>query len=240
MDASPSWSPNGEQIVYHRQEYEFDEHHEILVATDTLRVINSDGTGDRVIYTCPFECERPSWSPDGTQIAFAASTGQSTYDLSTEPTSRIYLIKPDGTEMTRLTKEAKHATEPKWSPDGRQIVFRSWVEDQIWVVNVQTSHEVKLETNNLKYLKSPNWTPDRAGIIFSAEQPDRTGSTLRDVYFLDLSSSQVKPFFRHSFDLLNASYIGSPDVSPDGKTLILVLYPTIYSIDLTMVQNNWR
>ena len=139
MDASPSWSPDSKQIVYHRQEYEFDEHHAISVTTDTLRIMNSDGTGDRVIYVCPFECGSPAWSPDGTQIAFAGWTGLDTFDLATEPAIHIYLIRPDGTEVKQLTSVAKHAAAPRWSPTGRQIVYRNMWENQIWVIEVSTS-----------------------------------------------------------------------------------------------------
>ena len=241
MDASPSWSPDGRQIVYHRQAYEFDQHHTISVTTDTLQVINSDGTDNRTIYVCPFECESLSWSPDGTQIAFAGWTGPDTFDLATEPAMHIYLMQPDGTNMMRLTKTVKHATAPRWSPDGRQIVFRNWVENQIWVVDVSTGHETLLETGDLQYLRSPGWTPDRKGIVFSAEQtaaPDHLRG--ESLYLLDLTSSEVKPFFKRETKLLPYADIFGSDLSSDGKTLILGLYFAMYSVDLSVAENNWH
>lgn len=241
MDANPAWSPDGKQIVYHRQDYEFDQHHAISATTDTLRIINSDGTGDRVVYVCPFECESPSWSPDGVHIAFAGWTGLDTFDLATEPAMYIYLIRPDGTKMMRLTNVAKHATAPHWSPDGQQIVFRNWVENQIWVIDVSTDHETSLETNKLPYLSSSSWTPDLKGIIFSAEQPDRPDHLHREsLYFLDLANSDVKPFFKKETDFLTYAEIRGLELSPDGKTLILGIYPAIYSVDLTVAENNWH
>ncbi len=241
MDASPSWSPDGKQIVYHRQAYEFDQHHAISVTTDTLQIMNSDGTGDRTIYVCPFECESPSWSPDGTQIAFAGWTGPDTYDLATEPAMHIYLIRPDGTNLMRLTQEAKHATVPRWSPDGQRIVFRNWVENQIWVVDVSTGHETLLETNGLLHLRSPDWTPDQKAIVFSAEQPDRPDHIHREsLYLRDLSRSEMEPFLKQETDFLTYAYIRGPRISLDGKILILELYPAIYRVDLSVAENNWR
>ncbi|MCA9953672.1 MAG: PD40 domain-containing protein [Anaerolineales bacterium] len=40
----------------------------------------------------------------------------------------LYLVQPDGTGLTRLTDNDRVDTSPSWSPDGRQIVFRSRVD----------------------------------------------------------------------------------------------------------------
>ena len=76
---------------------------------------------------------RPSWSPDGKWIAFSS-------DRNTEAdrhvkidhakgrwehllAASLYLIKIDGTGLRRLTPAGKFAGSPKWSPDGKRIVF---------------------------------------------------------------------------------------------------------------------
>lgn len=40
----------------------------------------------------------------------------------------LYLVQPDGTGLTRLTSNDRVDTSPSWSPDGRQIAFRSRLE----------------------------------------------------------------------------------------------------------------
>ena len=40
----------------------------------------------------------------------------------------LYLVQPDGTGLTRLTDNDRVDTSPSWSPDGRQITFRSRVD----------------------------------------------------------------------------------------------------------------
>lgn len=37
----------------------------------------------------------------------------------------LYLVQPDGTGLRRLTENDRVDTSPSWSPDGRQIAFRS-------------------------------------------------------------------------------------------------------------------
>jgi Tol biopolymer transport system component len=48
----------------------------------------------------------PAWSPDGTQLAFV-----STRDGNEE----IYVMKADGTSVTRLTDDPADDGEPAWS-----------------------------------------------------------------------------------------------------------------------------
>lgn len=57
-----------------------------------------------------------SWSPDGTQIAFASNrTGE----------FQIYRMNVDGTGLRQLTHGAGSNRWPKWSPDGRYLLFMS-------------------------------------------------------------------------------------------------------------------
>jgi TolB protein len=72
----------------------------------------------------------PSWSPDGAWLAFAGHDGYAT---------EIFVVRPDGTAVTRLTSDGQLARSPAWSPDGKQLAFLTnrtgWFE--VWVVDVQ-------------------------------------------------------------------------------------------------------
>lgn len=73
---------------------------------------------------------RPSWSPDGQWIAFSSDRNfdfkphvypnpgwEHPQELS------IYVIHPDGSGLRRLTPAGASDGSPKWSPDGKRIVF---------------------------------------------------------------------------------------------------------------------
>ncbi|MBI3961561.1 MAG: PD40 domain-containing protein, partial [Deinococcus sp.] len=52
---------------------------------------------------------RPTWSPDGTRLAFSASAdGQ----------SDLYVVNTDGTDLVQLTNDPFEDRGPAWSPDG--------------------------------------------------------------------------------------------------------------------------
>src|SRR3989442_12739243 len=69
----------------------------------------------------------PSWSPDGTQIAFAGSPG------ATRPCAPrrfdygcprdLYVVNADGSGLRRITNDHSVDSAPSWSPNGRELAF---------------------------------------------------------------------------------------------------------------------
>jgi hypothetical protein len=105
---NPTFSPDGTKIVY------FDMHETQGYA---LRVMNADGTGDRVLLDgqavdCyyPSWATRPAWSPDGTQIAFSCH----------EHEHGIRVVGADGSGLRTVIP---NGWNPYWSPDGSRIAF---------------------------------------------------------------------------------------------------------------------
>ena len=54
----------------------------------------------------------PSWSPDGSKIAFASNRSKSQ--------NEIYVMNANGTSQARITNDPKDDRAPSWSPDGVQ------------------------------------------------------------------------------------------------------------------------
>lgn len=74
----------------------------------------------------------PSWSPDGTRIAFTRH-------------SEIWVMNADGTNQIKLLDSGQC---PRWSPDGTKIAFVSKTFD-VWIMNTDGSNQTKLTSGSL-------------------------------------------------------------------------------------------
>ena len=103
----------------------------------------------------------PSWSPDGTKIAFESGIDDVVYNYE------IYVMNADGSNQTNLTNNSSQDKYPTWSPDGSKIAFYSMRDgnDEIYVMNADGSNQTRL-TNNSDSDKYPLWSPDGSKIAF--------------------------------------------------------------------------
>jgi Tol biopolymer transport system component len=109
--SEPAWSPDGELIAYvadvgpDKKTWDNEE----------IFVIDSDGLGRTRLTDIPGNDHwPPTWSPDGTRIAFT-SDGNDGY-------GEIYLMNSDGSGLTQLTQNPSGPLEPSPLADA----FPSW------------------------------------------------------------------------------------------------------------------
>ncbi|MCX8475951.1 MAG: hypothetical protein MT490_09170 [Sphingomonas sp.] len=82
---------------------------------------------------------RPAWSPDGKWLAFSSdrNTAWTGHDQGhgwehTQELS-IYVIRPDGSSFRKVaTKPGYCLGSPRWSPDGRRVVFYEMTVEATW------------------------------------------------------------------------------------------------------------
>ena len=84
----------------------------------------------------PEDDSGPAWSPDGSWVAYSAN-----HTVSGEVNSGIYLVKPDGSDLTALTGTPGGDAFPGWAPDGQQLAFMSYRDGRhgMYIMNVDGS-----------------------------------------------------------------------------------------------------
>jgi TolB protein len=66
----------------------------------------------------------PTWSPDGGRIAFSSHRADPDPSDDVE-ISDVYTMRPDGSDVRKLTDSSAFSGNPSWSPDGQWLVFAS-------------------------------------------------------------------------------------------------------------------
>jgi Tol biopolymer transport system component len=168
-DEAPAWSPSGTKIAFQTNR---DGHFEIYV-------MNANGGGvTRLTKNLPHVCifgapcpsleKAPTWSPDGTKIAFLHK-----YNPISGGIFSVDIMNANGLDVT-MGASALHATRVAWSPSGTKIAFDPDFNGdyEIDLMNV-TSFAVTQLTNNAVTDSHPTWSPDGSKIAF---QSDRAGN----------------------------------------------------------------
>ncbi|MDP3611137.1 MAG: S9 family peptidase, partial [Rubrivivax sp.] len=98
----------------------------------SLWLLSTLGGAPRALTTCGDKDGQPRWSPHrgdaGDLIAFTAKREQAGVK---DKENQLYLIAPDGGEARRAAQVATGVDAFRWSPDGRRIVFVSWVRPEL-------------------------------------------------------------------------------------------------------------
>lgn len=144
----------------------------------------------------------PSWSPDGSRIAFVSRRDAGNPE--------IYVMNADGSNQTRLTNELALDITPSWSPNGKQILFvsnRSGNFD-VFLMNADGTHVRQLTTNPGRD-SEPKFSPNGQKILYTS---DLGGALALWVMAADGSGGhQLTP------DSLGGAAHG--DWSPDGSQI---------------------
>lgn len=113
----PVPSPDGRWVVVPVTEPAYDEKDEVA----DLWLVPGDGSAPpRRLTTAKGTEGGAAWNPEGTRLAFSAKR-------DSDEVSQIYVLELAGGEARRLTQAPLGARTPKWSPDGKTILFQGAV-----------------------------------------------------------------------------------------------------------------
>ncbi len=102
----------------------------------------------------------PSYSPDGTQIAF--NSDRSGFQ-------QIYIMKSDGTNVKRISFGDGLYGTPVWSPRGDLIAFTKLYRNKFYIGVMRSDGSgERLLTENY-YQEAPSWAPNGRVLIFIAK-----------------------------------------------------------------------
>ena len=116
-DDQAAFSPDGKRLVFVTTRNG---------GTSDLWTLDLQTKAAKALTSGPGGDFRPAWSPDGKWIAFSSDRG------STMPMGRgrwehlqladIYLVRPDGTGLKRITEHGNFCGSPKFSADSRRLI----------------------------------------------------------------------------------------------------------------------
>ena len=162
--AEPSWSPDGNQIVFASNA---DGNYELF--TLDLRTLSS---ARLTRTTAPVQNLDPAWSPTGKAIAFSRNGL-----ASTSGAASLYQLRPGSTAPARLTKATgiDGDVDPVYSPDGRQLAFSSDRNgnDEVYILDLASFSVAKMTATKDRDVQ-PTFAPDGSALAYVS---DRSGST---------------------------------------------------------------
>lgn len=84
----------------------------------------------------------------------------------------VFTVKPDGTDLKRLTTTPGYDAEAVYSPDGKRILFTSARDGdlELYTMNPDGSNQVRL-THEVGYDGGGFFSPDNKRIVFRANHP---------------------------------------------------------------------
>ena len=209
----PAWSPDGSRIAFIRGQDMTVEGAAYMAACASEIYVVDVFSHKYTNLTRGVGGTDPSWSPDGTRIAFS-SFRDGNYE--------IYTMNPDGNDIQQLTRTDWAEAEPAWSPDGKQIAYAAHLvqqevvcgfiptgrpsssgdeESSIYVMDVDGANQTMQEVTVGGI--EPTWSPDGTCIALIMNAKDAS-----QVYVTEVNSGMRPTMLTSDF-----SYKTSPSWS---------------------------
>ncbi len=205
-DGGARWSPDGTHMAFWSER---------TVAGGLVRglyLMRADGHGPRLLtprkLVVPRDSEPPSWSPDGTSIAFSAEKGSR---------RGIWAIRSDGTRLRFL---ASGGFGPLWSPRGDRIVFSDGSRIEVVPAAGGVVRRLTRGPNDT----SPAWSPDGRAIAFVRSDVNGISQSLQ---LVPARGGRSRRLFGGTRDVTMGR---DPQWSPSGRSILLEAKDGVYVV----------
>ncbi|MEO2005219.1 MAG: hypothetical protein ABGY41_14110 [Candidatus Poribacteria bacterium] len=207
--SAPSWSPNGEQIVF---------------VQGQLAVMDWPSTEVQILAAQGRQPDYPTWSPDGKRIAYSAGVLPGFVNGKRD----IFVVDLETGVSEQLTSQPREDDHPTWSPDGRRIAFESnrdpefwqdtpagvWKSADIYVMDADGANVVNL-TKSDDYESAAAWSPDGTEIAFVIATLDAR----YDLFVMNADGTSRRRLTRFQ---TKCGY--NPAWTPDGARIVFEVY----------------
>lgn len=202
---APALSPDGRTAVFTVQEWSIQKNK----STSSLWSVPTAGGPARRLTTAAASDSAPTWSPDGTRIAFISKRGE-------DESPSLYVLPLAGGEAEKILELPFALSSPRWMPDGSRVVVATsaiaalagtWSSTDLAAMKkeIKRRKESKVTarvTEHRQYRYFDHWLTDElAHRLLLVDLATRT--------FRDLTPNQDR--------LFQASGEFSVEVSPDGR-----------------------
>jgi Tol biopolymer transport system component len=194
------WAPSGQRIVFTKSNEPQRGPFDVSLQTGVIRQL----TNEPDVFTV-------SLSPNGHWIAFDGA-GSGGY-------FQIFVMSADGQYLTSLTPELGFATQPAWSPNGRQIAFFDGSGISVMNANGSDVHGLNVISSDLVAAQSPLWSRDGRQIAFQGFT-----SSGPDLFVINADGSGLR-------DVSDGVRSRAMAWSPNGRRIVFTDWSAIYAVN---------
>lgn len=177
----------------------------------------------------------PQWSPDGTRIAFVSDRSGKAFDDSEN--TDVWVIAAAGGPLVKISDHPFQDEEPRWSPDGNEILFAGQTERhqfaKLYVAPSSGGAPSKLAVKDLDLIPGELHWSTTSELLFSAGEKaethiyranlaahtfSRVTSGPRSVHGFDLNAKAgVMVYLSNDFEHLDDLYVAKIDGSSERQ-----------------------
>ena len=210
---APSLSPDGSQAVAAVTSYSMDDNK----SSSSLWLLSTLGGQPRRLTSCGDKDSQPRFSPAGDRIGFIAKRDQ---EGAKDETPQLYLIPVDGGEAERAGQVSTGVEAFRWCPNGRQVVFVSWVWPELKGSAAQAKRHAEFNKR-----KETGYATSQAQ--YRHWDHHIPMGRVAHLHLMDVATGRVRDLFEGTAYELNRAEPDAQcfDISPDGRRLIFAFDP---------------